>query len=161
MANILLYVLSVVLMLCGLIGIFLPVVPGIPVLFIGMLVLSALGKFSLVSTGTIVVLGILATLSIASDYLSGAIGAKYSGAGILGVVGAVIGSVFGISILGPIGLILGPALGVFIFELLSRKKIKVSARSAAFTLFSTTAGIIFSIVLALVMLIIFIAALFA
>jgi len=159
MINVLYYILSIILILGGLIGIFLPVVPGIPVLFIGMLVLAALSKFTLISSTTVIILGILATLSIVSDYLSGAIGAKYSGAGILGILGAIVGSLFGVSVLGPVGLILGPALGVFIFEILSRKKIKVSARSATFTLFSTLAGMIFNIVLAVTMLIILIIAL--
>jgi len=154
------YILAVALIFGGLIGIFLPVVPGIPVIFIGMLILAYLSKFSLVSVTAVVILGVLATLSVASDYLSGTIGAKYSGAGILGIAGAIIGAVFGVSVMGPIGLILGPAIGVFIFEMLARKPIKKSARSAGFTLFSTTLGIIFNIVLALTMLIIFISALF-
>jgi len=158
--TIFLYVLSAIAIFAGLIGIFLPIVPGIPVVFIGMLIAAFVSKFSFISSTTIVVLGVLATLSLLSDYLSGTIGAKYSGAGILGIVGAIAGAVFGVSIMGPVGLILGPALGVFIFEMLSRKPIKKSARSASFTLFSTLAGIIFNILLALTMIIIFISAIF-
>lgn len=154
------YVLSAIIIVAGAIGIFLPVVPGIPVIFIGMLVAAWIAKFSIISPTIIIVLGILATLSILSDYLSGVLGAKYSGAGILGIVGAIIGAIFGVSVMGPVGLILGPALGVFIFEMLARKRIKKSVRSAGFTLFSTLAGIIFNIILALSMLAIFISAIF-
>jgi len=154
------YVLSGIIIIAGLIGIFLPIVPGIPVIFIGILVAASVAKFSIISPITVVILGLLATLSLLSDYLSGTIGAKYSGAGILGIVGAIAGAVFGVSIMGPVGLIFGPALGVFIFEMLSRKPIKKSARSAGFTLFSTLAGIIFNIILALSMLVIFISAIF-
>lgn len=158
--TIFLYVLSAIAIFAGLIGIFLPIVPGIPVVFFGMLIVAWIGKFTIISPTAIVILGILAALSVLSDYFSGVLGAKYSGAGILGIIGAIIGAVFGVSIMGPVGLILGPALGVFIFEILSRKRIKKSARSAGFTLFSTLAGIIFNIILALSMLTIFISAIF-
>lgn len=153
-----LYSLSGVLVIAGLIGVFLPVVPGIPVVLAGMLVAAFTGGF--MSVWSIGVLCFLALVSVGMDYFSGALGAKYSGAGILGILGSVLGAILGFSIFGLLGMFIGPALGVLIFELLTKRNIKKSTRSAGYTLLTTTIGIVINILIALTMLAIFIVSIF-
>jgi uncharacterized protein YqgC (DUF456 family) len=116
------YGISVILILAGLAGIFLPVVPGIPVVLAGMLLLGFVGHF--ISGLAVGVLVALTLISVLMDYFSGALGAKFSGAGLLGMAGAILGAIFGFAILGFIGMLIGPALGVLIFELLTKRNIK-------------------------------------
>jgi len=153
-----LYSLSGILIVAGLTGIFLPVVPGIPVVLAGMLVAVFTGGF-MSPLGIGFLIG-LALISVLMDYFSGAIGAKYSGAGILGILGAVLGAIVGFSVFGLLGMFIGPALGVLIFELLTKKNIKKSTRSAGYTLLTTTIGIITNILIAVAMLVIFIISIF-
>lgn len=153
-----LYSLSAILIIAGLTGIFLPVVPGIPVVLAGMLVAVFTGGFmSPLGIGFLIALTLI---SVLMDYFSGALGAKYSGAGILGIVGAVLGAIFGFSIFGLLGMFIGPALGVLVFELLTKRNIKKSTRSAGYTLLTTTIGIVVNILIAVLMLAIFITSIF-
>lgn len=152
------YSLSGILILAGLVGIFLPVVPGIPVVLVGILLAAFTGHF--MSPLAIGFLVILTLISVSIDYFSGALGAKYSGAGILGMLGAILGAILGFSIFGLLGMFIGPALGVLIFELLTKRNIKKSTRSAGYTLVTTTIGILINVLIALAMLAIFITSIF-
>ena len=153
-----LYSLSGVLVIAGLIGIFLPVVPGIPVVLAGMLVAAFTGSF-MSPLGIGFLIG-LTLISVLMDFFSGALGAKYSGAGILGILGAVLGAVLGFSIFGLLGMFIGPALGVLIFELLTKRNLKKSTRSAGYTLIATTIGILINVLIAITMSAIFIGSVF-
>jgi len=152
--------LGAVVSILGFIGIFLPLFPGVPMVFAGVLIIMIVTQFSFISPTAIAIMGLLTILSVGVDYLSGLLGAKYAGAGIYGSIGAVLGAVFGVSVLGPLGVILGPALGVLIFEILTKKKIEKSAKIATFTLFSTFIGMMLNLVIALLIILIFIGAIF-
>ena len=158
--DIIFYSLAAIVSCVGLVGVFLPMFPGVPLVFVGILIAAIVSRFGFVSNFTIVLLGFLALMSLAIDYFSGIIGAKYSGAGIFGSIGAVVGAVFGVMLLGPIGVVLGPALGVLIFELLSKKAIKASARSATYTVISTVVGMVVNLCIAVTMIVIFIGSIF-
>ncbi|OQA52012.1 MAG: hypothetical protein BWY43_00699 [candidate division WS2 bacterium ADurb.Bin280] len=160
MNQIVFYIFGAIISLLGIVGIFLPLFPGVPMVFAGVLIVCIASKFSFISSTAVAIMGILALLSIAVDYLSGLLGAKYAGAGLYGSLGAVAGAIFGVGILGPIGVILGPALGVLIFEIIAKRKIEKSARVAAYTLFSTFIGMMLNLVIAVAILLIFVGAIF-
>lgn len=147
-------------MITGLAGVFLPTFPGVSLIFVGILVAAITSKFGFISNSSILILGLLTFISLGVDYFAGFLGAKYSGASVWGSLGAILGAIFGVTVLGPIGLILGPALGVLIFEFLSKKPIKQSAKSATYTVFSTIAGMIINTIIALTMIAIFISSIF-
>lgn len=134
--------------------------PGVPVIFIGIIVASIGARFEFISVWTIIALALLTCLSVAVDHLAGLLGAKYAGSTLFGLLGAVLGALFGISIFGPVGIIIGPALGVFVFEMISRNSIKKSSRVAGYTLFSTIAGMFINLIIALVMISIFVSSIF-
>ncbi|MDD3774134.1 MAG: DUF456 domain-containing protein [Patescibacteria group bacterium] len=158
--DIILYFVASLLIILGAIGIFLPLMPGVVLIFCGILLASFVANFSFISWITIVILGILVLISLIVDYFAGVIGAKFGGASILGILGALFGSLFGFTILGPIGLIVGPALGVLVFELISKRSPKNSLRVAGVSLISTLIGLVINIIIALTMIIIFIFAIF-
>lgn len=158
--DIFLYIVSGLIIIVGAVGVFLPMLPGVSLMFVGILIAAFVSDFFFISQATIIFLGFLTIVSLVVDYFSGLIGAKYSGAGSWGSIGAVIGAVFGVSLLGPIGLILGPALGVLIFEFLSKKPVKSLAKSAGYTFFSTVTGMVFNFIIASVMIVIFVLSIF-
>lgn len=157
---VLIYILASIIVVCGLVGTVLPLMPGVPVIFLGLFLAAAVSKFSFISTATIVILFVLAAISVLVDYLSGFLGAKYAGSSLFGLLGAIIGVIFGVSVFGLIGVLIGPAIGVFVFDLLSRREIKKSSKVATYTFFSTVAGIITNVVLAVLMIGIFVGAIF-
>lgn len=104
------WLVSIGLMLLGLAGIILPLLPSTPLVFAGMLILAWQQDFQTVSGYTMLALAILAVLASALDYIAGAFGAKFAGASKAAIWGAMMGALIGI-FAGPVGLIFGPLLG--------------------------------------------------
>jgi len=152
------YVLAGIVVLAGLVGVIVPAIPGVPLVFVGLLIAAASAKFSFIGWVAVVVLAALAGISLAIDYFSGVLGAKYGGASWAGLAGALIGTFIGIAYFGVLGLFFGAALGVLAFELIAHRTVKKSVRAAGYTLFSVVAGMIINLTLALTMLVIFVGA---
>jgi uncharacterized protein YqgC (DUF456 family) len=119
MENTLLWVLAGGLMLAGLAGTLLPMLPGVPLVFAGMLLAAWIDGFSRIGVTTLVVLGVLAVLSFVVEYAAAALGANRAGASRQAMAGAAIGTFAGL-FLGLPGLLLGPFVGAAIGELMAR-----------------------------------------
>lgn len=116
------YLLALVLILAGLAGIVLPAVPGVPLMFAGMLLAAWAGGFTQIGMPTLIVLGVLTLLSVAVDVWAAALGARRVGASRLAVIGAVIGTFAGF-FFGPVGLFVGPFAGAVLGQLLHGRKL--------------------------------------
>ncbi len=110
-----LYALGAVALLLGLAGVVLPVLPGSLLLFGGALLVAWAGGFALVGWPTLTVVGLLAAVIWAVDWVAAALGAKATGASRWAVAGASLGLLVGL-FLGPAGIILGPAVGAVAME---------------------------------------------
>ncbi len=111
------YVIAGLLILVGLAGIVLPALPGLPLVFAGMLLAAWAGGFAQIGIATLVALGLLTLLSMAVDFWAAAVGAKRVGASRMALAGALLGTGVGI-FLGPVGLFVGPFMGALVGELL-------------------------------------------
>jgi uncharacterized protein YqgC (DUF456 family) len=125
--NILWYVIAGILIVAGLVGAILPNLPGIPVMFGGMLLAAWVGHFQKIPVWVIVVLGVLATFSITFDFIAGSLGAKRYGASKTAVWGAFLGTIVGL-FFGIPGIILGPFVGAVIGQLASGSPVDHAAR---------------------------------
>jgi len=121
------YVLAAVLVLVGLAGVVLPALPGLPLVYGGMLLAAWAGHFEQVGAVTLVVLGVLTALSLGIDFMATAMGAKRVGASRQAVVGAVIGTVAGLA-LGVVGVLIGPFVGAMAGELLHARDLRAATR---------------------------------
>ena len=143
------YTLAAILVLVGLAGVILPALPGLPLVFVGMLVAAWADGFSNVPVWIMVLLGVLTLLSLAIDFWATALGAKRVGASRKAILGAMLGTLGGL-FLGPIGLLLGPFAGALAGELLHRRSLdKAHLGDAAKIGFGTWLGILFGVVLKL------------
>lgn len=125
--NILWYVIAGILIVAGLIGSILPNLPGIPVMFGGMLLAAWVDDFQRIPVWVVVFLGILAAFSIVFDFLAGTYGAKRYGATKAAVWGALVGTIVGFFFSIP-GIILGPFVGAAIGQLASGGGLEQAAR---------------------------------
>lgn len=112
------YALAAMLIVVGLVGTILPILPGVPIVFGGMLLAAWADGFAHVGTRTLVVLGLLTVFTIIVDFVAGILGAKKVGASRYAVIGAVLGTVIGI-FFGLPGILLGPFFGALIGELVA------------------------------------------
>ena len=114
--SILWWVLAVILVVGGLAGTLLPALPGVPMVFAGLLLAAWVTDFEPAGAGTIAVLGALTALAWLIDFLAAAVGAQRLGASSRAFWGAMIGAIVGI-FFGLPGIILGPFLGAVVAEL--------------------------------------------
>jgi uncharacterized protein YqgC (DUF456 family) len=143
-AQALYFVLSAVLILVGILGTVVPALPGVPLVFAGMLLAAWADHFQHVGTITLVVLGVLSLLALAIDFVAGLLGAKRVGASPHAIWGAVLGTIVGL-FFGLPGLVFGPFLGAVAGELLVGSRLERAAHVGVGTwlglLFGTLAKI--------------------
>jgi len=154
------YVLAGILIVLGLAGTILPALPGLPLVFIGMLVAAWAGDFKEISWVTIIVLALLTLVSIGVDIAATALGAKRVGAGKAAMFGAALGTLVGAFVLPPLGLIVGPFLGAMIAELVLGREFAHASRVGFGTWVGLAVGTALKIGLAFAMLGIFLFAMF-
>lgn len=143
------YALAVVLVVIGLLGTVLPALPGLPLVFAGMLLAAWAGDFQIIGVGTVVVLGVLTLFSVAVDFWATAVGAKRVGASRKAVIGAMLGTLAGL-FFGPIGIFAGPFVGALAGELLHRRSLgQRDLGDAAKIGFGTWLGIVLGVVIKL------------
>lgn len=130
MTSILLWAAAFLLVLAGLIGTLLPVMPGALLVFLGMFAGAWADDFSRVGWVTLLILAMLTGLFYVIDFLAGAYGARRLGASRWGVIGAVIGALLGL-FFGFAGVIIGPFVGAVGGELLARRGLAEASRAGA------------------------------
>ncbi|MFH1814073.1 MAG: DUF456 domain-containing protein [Pseudomonadota bacterium] len=126
-ADFLLWLIASLLVLVGLAGVVLPALPGIPLVFGGLLMVAWLDDFQRIGGVTLAVLGALAVLAWLIDFAASVIGAQRVGASPLALVGAAIGTVVGL-FGGLIGLLFAPLAGAAIGEFIARRDALQAAR---------------------------------
>lgn len=122
-----LYAAAAVMVLVGVVGTILPALPGVGLVFAGMLLAAWAGDFQQVGWMTLVVLGLLTAMALIVDFLAGLLGAKRLGASPHALWGAAIGTLSGMLFF-PIGLIIGPFAGALAGELLSGGTLRKATR---------------------------------
>ena len=140
----LLYMLAALLALVGLAGTIMPALPGLPLVFAGMLLAAWAGGFEQVSVWIVVLLGLLTLLSFVVDFWATAHGARRVGASRKAVLGAVIGTFAGLFFF-PVGLLVGPFAGALVGEMLHGREWRQATKVG----FGTWFGVVLAVVLKL------------
>lgn len=117
-----------VLIVIGALGMILPVLPGAPLIFIGALLAAWAENFQYLGYGSLILLGALAALAVAVDFIASAFGVKRFGATGRAVTGATLGAIVGL-FFGPIGVLVGPFAGAVVGELTVRRNLAAASRA--------------------------------
>ena len=123
-----LILLGFLLMLVGILGSVLPVLPGVPISWLGLLMIYLVPSvpFDWVFLS---ITFVLAALLYLLDYIIPAIGTKRFGGSRYGMIGATLGLLLGL-FFPPFGFIIGPFIGAFLGELLNTKTRQNALRAA-------------------------------
>jgi uncharacterized protein YqgC (DUF456 family) len=130
--DITLAVLGAALVLVGFAGSILPIIPGPPISWVGLLLLKwtdFVNDHGVAYENALWILLFFVVLVTILDYVVPIMGTKKYGGSKRGVWGATIGVVVGL-FFGPLGIILGPFLGAYIGEITTGKKEKEALRAA-------------------------------
>lgn len=148
------YTVAAALIIVGLLGTILPVLPGLPLMFAGMWLAAWVDGYQHITAPTLVVLGLLVLLSIGVDLLASLVGAQRAGASRKGLFGAGVGSVVGL-FFGLPGLIAGPLLGAAAGEMAHGRDWQHASRIGLGTWLGLLLGAILKLALAFAMLALF------
>ena len=135
-----LFIIIGILCLC-----FLPVIPGPPVAYAGLLLLHFTDKVQYSTTQLLLWLLLVIILQVL-DYFVPMLGSKYSGGTRWGTRGCLAGTIIGLFFM-PWGIVLGPFLGAFIGELLGGKETRQALKSGMGSLFGFLFGTVLKCIL--------------
>lgn len=154
----LLWILSFSLIVAGLAGTVLPLLPGTLLVWGGIVLGAWIDDFAHVGTTPIWVVTGLALLAWALDYVAGLLGAQRAGASKLALVGAAVGTVVGL-FMGLVGVLFMPLVGAAAGEYWARRDQQRAVKVGLATWVGIMVGLVAKVVLAFMMVGIFLAAL--
>lgn len=153
-------ILAVILFLAGLAGTILPVLPGAPLIFAGMVVYGLLAGFKHLSVYFFIGQALLVALTIIVDYLANAWGVSRFGGSKAAIWGSALGLLAGAFILPPAGIVLGPFLGAFLAELVASRRSAQALRAGIGSLLGFLGGTAAKLGIEIAMIIWFFAAIY-
>jgi uncharacterized protein len=146
--------LALLIMLAGLLGSILPVIPGIPVILLAAIGHRLYFGAHSINNPVLVILIVLTLVSVALDFLAGMLGANKFGATWRGAVGAIVGGIVGLFFSLP-GMILGPFIGATLFELLGDREWEKAVKAGLGATVGLLAGIVGKFAIGVVMILLF------
>lgn len=144
MIDILIVVLAFLLLIAGIAGCVLPVLPGAPLSYGGLLLLHFTGKADFSTPQLVSWLIVVIVLQVV-DYITPLLGSKYSGGTDYGNRGCIAGTILGLFFM-PWGIVLGPFLGAVAGEVLGGRDLPHAIRAGIGSLLGFLLGTLLKVV---------------
>lgn len=152
-----LIILGLILLVIGILGIVYPALPGLPLMFVGALLMAWAQDFGYMawwSLGTILIISIVGSLL---DYVAGTLGAKFTGASKQAIIGSVIGAIVGalLSLTGMLpAIFLGPLIGAALGEFIAKRDLLKAGKVGIGTFIGFIVGVMAKLACALIIVVI-------
>ena len=140
------WALIIILFLVSFIGIVMPIIPGLPLIWAGLLIYH-FGIGQLTGWNFWVTIILLSILVIIVDYIASSAWVRRYGGSRLGAFAAFIGILIGPFLLGPIGVILGPFIAVTVAELIRGFKLEKAIKIGIASIIGFLGGSVFKVIL--------------
>jgi uncharacterized protein len=155
--HLLLNVIAAILVIVGLAGAVVPMLPGIPLIFGGLWILAGVDRYQHVGRGWLIGIASIAVIGLALDFGAAALGAKRIGASPQAVSGALLGTIVGL-FFGLPGLLFGPFLGALIGELAAGRSLERSTHVGIAAWIGLIFGTVIKLTASIMMVVLFAAA---
>jgi uncharacterized protein len=139
MSDYLFLTFGILLMVLGIIGCLVPVLPGPPLSFIGLILLH-ISRFGQFPSRVLVILAIITAAVTIMDYIVPIWGTRKLGGSKYGTRGATVGLVIGL-FFGPLGIFMGPLIGAVVGELIFKDDFSYALKAGIGSLLGFMAGI--------------------
>lgn len=139
MYDYILLIFAIILMILGIIGCLLPVLPGPPLSYLGIILLH-FSRFADFSSTLLITFAVITVVVTILDYIVPVWGTKKFGGSKYGTRGATVGLIIGF-FLGPLGIIIGPLFGAVVGELIFKDDMKYAIRAGFGSLLGFLTGI--------------------
>lgn len=157
--SILILVITIIFFLLGVLGTLIPALPGIGLVYAGILIYAFADHFTVIEVSTVVYLGIAALIASGAQYIGSVWAAKSAGGKKRALVGTFIGALFG-TMAGPVGIFVGAFSGALAGALLEGSNPEKAARVAFQSVVGIIGGSIIQFLLSLALIAAFIIAVF-
>jgi len=157
----LLIIFAFSLVFLGSVGIVLPLLPSVPIAWLGMVAFGIATNFTAITVKIIIIFLALTFMTLVLDIAAPLLGARIFHASRYGVVGSSLGLIFGFLFFGPFGIILGPFIGALFGEILRGRDPKRALQSASGVVLGFLAGSAIKLAIILAMLGFMVSALFS
>jgi len=144
------FVLAAILVVIGLAGTILPVIPGTLLVFAGLFTAAWAEQFAKVGWIPLAIIGALGLLSFVADLVSSLLGAKRVGASPQALVGAALGGLVGLFFSIP-GMLIGPFAGAVAGELVACGGLRQAGKVGLGTWLGLLLGAVLKVVIAFLM----------
>lgn len=138
--SLILWIIGAILTATGLSGLLLPVLPGAPLLFLGLLFGAWAEGFTYIGVWTLLVLAVMTALTYVVEFAASVLGVKKYGGSNRAMVGAALGGIVGL-FLGVPGILLGPLVGAVIGELSLQRSLDQASRAGFGTVIGLAIGV--------------------
>src|SRR4030066_2380808 len=139
MSDYILLILGIILMIIGIIGCLVPVLPGPPISYLGLILLH-ISRFGQFSNTVLIALAAITIVVTILDYIVPIWGTRKFGGSKYGMRGATVGLIIGL-FLGPVGIIVGPLIGAIVGELIFKDDMKYAIKAGFGSLLGFLTGI--------------------
>jgi len=156
--NTALWIVAVLMVIVGIAGTVLPALPGVVLVFAGIVLAAWIDGFTVITGWTIGVLAVLTVIGFVVDYVAQMVSAQRAGATWQGIAGAAAGTVAGI-FTGLWGLLFMPLVGAAIGEFISHRDALRAGRVGLATWVGLLVGAVLKLAIVFTMIGIFVAAL--
>ena len=138
--SLILWIVGAILTFTGLAGLLLPMIPGAPLLFLGLVFGAWAEDFQYVGVWTLLILALMAGLTYLVELAASALGANRFGGSRRAMAGAVIGGIIGL-FFGIPGILFGPFAGAVIGELSLQRSLDQASRAGFGTVVGLAIGV--------------------
>ncbi len=138
--SLILWIIGAILTFTGLAGLLLPIVPGTPVLFLGLLLGAWAEDFHHIGLWTLLILAAMAALTYMVEFLASVVGVKKYGGSSRAMAGAALGGIVGI-FMGIPGILFGPFIGAVLGELSLQRSLDEASRAGIGTVVGMAIGV--------------------
>lgn len=156
--SVLVTILIAALFMVGLFGAFIPAVPGVGLVYAGILLYAIVDGFSNIAVSTIIWFGVVALLASGASYFGSALGTKKGGGGMRPLWGTILGAIIGTVTIGPIGIFVGAFVGALVGALLEGQTPEKAMRLALMSVTGIIGGSLIQFLLSVALIVAFLVA---
>ncbi len=150
MLDILLIIVGGALVVTGTIGCILPILPGPPISYVGLLLVQLSSRHPF-SVRFLIIFAVLVAFAALLDYVIPIYGTKKFEGSSYGIWGSVVGLILGLVFFPPLGILIGPVAGAFIGELIHGHTAGKAVKSAFGSLLGFFTGTLLKLALCICM----------
>lgn len=147
--------ITLILMLLGIIGIFIPIIPDLPLLLLAGIIYGYYTEFQILPAYFYIITIVIVVFGYIIEYSSSFIVLKKIKAHKNVMLGAILGALIGLVLFFPIGIIVGPIIGTLLFEYYYTKDMNKAIKTTFYVILGNVGSMFVKVIMGIFVIILF------